>query len=69
MEKQLDKDAINAFNDRIKGAVRLRLTLPGVCESLPVEDFTDELKVKYMYTLWAKQEKYFEEVRKENGDN
>ena len=68
MEKQLDKDAINAFNDRVKGAVRLRLSLPGVCESLPVEDFTDELKVKYMHTLWAKQEKYFKEVRIENGD-
>ena len=68
MEEQLDKDAINAFNYRVKGAVRLRLTLPGVCESLPVEDFTDALKVKYMHTLWAKQEKYFEEVRKENGD-
>ena len=68
MEKQLDKNAINAFNDRVKSAAHLRLSLPGVCESLPVEDFTDELKVKYMYTLWAKQERYFKEVRKENGD-
>ena len=68
MEKQLDRDAINAFDNRVKGAVRLRLSLPGVCENLPVADFTDELKVKYMHTLWAKQEKYFEEVRKENGD-
>ena len=69
MEKQLDRDAINAFNDRVKGAAHMRLSLPGVCENLPVADFTDELKVKYMHTLWAKQEKYFEEVRKENGDN
>lgn len=65
---EIDRDAINAFNLRCKGATSMVLSLPGICENKVASGFTDEEKQNYMYTLWSRSEKYLEKVRKENGD-
>lgn len=67
-EGQIDKNAVDAFDARTKGAQNMVLTLLGVCEGVEVKNFTPELKEKYMHTLWSRMRDYFEEVNKENGD-